>query len=277
MAYKNGKFIREDDPELNESGEYVNYLIDAYKQTGDIEYRDCLLDEFDGYLKKYVSILCKGGGSVDTNNKDTKNFLRLLMKKEDRSTENSYSVSSGIYIHMARRVMKVLTAEDIYHELVAIFLELIENYKPITYKRKEQTYRISFAHYIQVNMRYRICRMVVKNSKDIISGRNCLEYNDDLCEVDYKYGNNSIYDDVDINLKDWVWGREASFPFGLLSEMERYLLWLRYEGDPEGKRLSTKEVSDVTGLHERTIIYKLKAIKKKIQESLGGSNELPKM
>ena len=50
--------------------------------------------------------------------------------------------------------------------------------------------------------------------------------------------------------------------------MERYLLWLRYEGDPEGKKISTRKMAEITGYHERSIIYKLKKIKVKLKEDI---------
>jgi hypothetical protein len=264
------KYIREDDPELEQSVEYINYLVDAYKQTDEPEYRDALLDEFDGYFKKYVGILYSGNKVVDISNKDTKNFLRLFMSPEDRATEESYRASAGKYILMVRRVMKTFSPDDIYHELIVLFLEFLEKYKPITYIRKSIKHRISFAHYIQVNIRYHLCKLIVKNSNDCITGRNCLEFNDCL-EVEYSNNNFQLSDvDTQITLKDWVWGNDAGFPFTLLTDFERYLLWLRHESDPWGVKITTREMASRTGFHERTIIYKLKKIKQRIEESIDG-------
>jgi hypothetical protein len=192
------------------------------------------------------------------------------MKKEDRETEMAYATNAWSCIHMIRRAMRSFTPEDIYQELIAIFLELIEKYKPIVYTRNEKKYRISFAHYAQVSVRYALCRIIVKNSKDIITGRECLEFRDDIHNSLARTPIDILDNCIGVNLKDWVWGRISTFPFESLSEMERYLLWLRHESDPDGKRLSTREMADVTGYHERTIIYKLKSIKKKLKESMNG-------
>jgi hypothetical protein len=267
LEKEGAKFIREDDPELGDSSEFLNYLIDAYKQTGDMVYRDSLLDEFEGYFKKYVSMLFRAGGTVDILNKDTKNFLRLFMKDSDRANETSYFASAGAYVHMIRRALMHFTKEDLYHEIIIHFLELLENYAPITYKRKEEHHRISFPHYIQVNIRYRLCRWIVKSSRDAVMGRRCLEYNDVLFDDKYACQDSGIGISPNIDLSGWVWGKEATAPFNELTEMERYLLWLRYEGDPSGKKLSKREISNITGYHAQTINDRLEKIKSKIKNS----------
>ena len=268
------KYIRKDDPELESATEYINYLIDSYTQTSDVLYRDELLECFDFYFKKYISIMHMKGHGVDFNNSDTKNFLRLFMKKEDRTNQQVYLSNAGSYLHMIRRVLIGFTAEDLYHELIVSFLELLEKYEPISYKRGEKKHRISFAHFVQVNMRYKLCKWIVKKSKDVLTGRDWLEYKDYLHE---NYGdgvldgNAQVEVEIGIDLKDWVWGKSATAPFSLLTEMERYLLWLRYECDPDGKKLSTREIALTTGYHQRSIIYKLKKIKIKLK---GDTNEV---
>ena len=260
------KYIRKDDPELDESVDYINYLVDAYKQTGEDTYREALIDSFDIYFRKYVAIMHGKGNGVDVNNSDTKSFLRLFMKKEDRITATLYLKNVGSYIHMLRRSLVSFTQDDLYHELIVSFLELLEKYSTVTYKRDEKVHRISFAHYVQVNIRYKLCKWIVKKSQDVITGRNWLEFDEDL--VDYSGFQDWHYPEevVGIDLKDWVWGDSSSRPFSLLTEMERYLLWLRFEGDTDGKKLSTREMALLTGYHERTIIYKLNKIKLKIKK-----------
>ena len=270
---KKVKYIREDDPELSSASEYTNYLIDAYKQTGDIAYRDEILSSFDVYFKKYVAILHHKSGGVNTRNKDTKNFLRLFMKAEDRAYEAAYFASAGSYVHMIRRTLSKFTVGDIYHEIIVHFLELLECYKPITYKRNEQQHRISFPHYIQVNIRYRLCRWIIKKSKDIVTGRECLEYCDTLLKRDHKEVD-LLDTSPSIDLYGWVWGDDAGIPFVGLTEMERYLIWLRYEGDPSGKKLSKRELSDITGYHWQTITYRLDKIKSKITRAREKENVL---
>ena len=264
---KTEKYIRKDDPELEASVEYINYLVDAYKQTSDITYRDALLDSFHAYFRKYVSIMTGRGHGVNVNNSDTKNFLRLFMKKEDRFSNKTYLSAAGSYIHMIRRAVLGFTPEDIYHDLIVSFLELIEKYQTIIYKRGDEKHRISFAHYIQVNIRYKLCKWIVKKSQDVITGRDCLEFKDDMHIFEENYDNDLPGVGIGIDLKDWVWGETSTAPFSELTEMERYLLWLRYECDPGGKKISTREMALTTGYHERSIIYKLKKIKKKLGRS----------
>jgi len=261
------KYIRKDDPGLNASVEYINYLVDAFKQTGDIVYRDALLDSFHAYFRKYVSIMTGRGNGVDVNNSDTKSFLRLFMKKEDRMNNKVYLGKVGSYIHMIRRALLRFEPEDIHHDLIVSFLELLEKYETVTYNRNEENHRISFAHYVQVNIRYKLCKWVIKKSQDVVTGQVCLEFKDEICADEPNYDNDPLGVGIGIDLKDWVWGDTATAPFSELSEMERYLLWLRYECDPNGKKISTREMALTTGYHERSIIYKLKKIKAKLGRS----------
>jgi len=232
-----------------------------------MEYRDALLDAFDGYFKKYVSLMHSKSSGVNVENNDTKNFLRLFMKKEDRLTQKDYLKNVGSYIHMIRRVLSSFTADDLYHELIVSFLGLIEKYHPVTYKRNEKEHRISFSHYVQVNIRYNLVRWIFTKSRDVLTGRDWLEYREELHESEFNYDNDPPAVDIGINLQDWVWGDTAEVPFSTLTEMERYLLWLRYEGDPYGKKISTREMGEITGYHQRTIIYKLERIKDKLSLS----------
>ena len=211
---KTEKYIRKDDPELEEASEYINYLIDAYKQTSDIKYRDAILDAFEGYFRKYVSLMHIKEKGVDINNNDTKNFLRMFMKKEERANQALYAENAGSYVHMIRRILSSFTAEDIYHELIVIFLDLLEKYKPITYKRKNKKHRISFSHYIQVHMRYALTRWIYALNQDAIGGSNWVEYKDYMHEEE---SSRPFEFDGAITLRDWVWGDSACAPFSRLS------------------------------------------------------------
>ena len=259
------KYIRKDDPELDESVDYINYLVDAYKQTGEDVYREALIASFDDYFRKYVAIMHGRGTGVNVNNSDTKSFLRLFMKKSDRATQALYHKTVGSYIHMLRRSLVSFSKDDLYNELIVYFLELLEKYDTVTYKRGDKTHRISFAHYAQVNIRYKLCRWIVKTSQDVITGRNWVEFDEDM--VDNSGFQSWSYPEqpVGIDLKNWVWGTTSTKPFSDLTEMERYLLWLRFEGDPNDRKLSTREMALLTGYHERTIIYKLNKIKVKLK------------
>lgn len=261
------KYIREDDPDLKNSEELIDYLIDAYNQTGDMTYRDCLLECFDGYFLKYVSILCHSNKSVNILNKDTKNFLRLFMSKEERTNSYTYEDSVGSIIHKIRRAIRLFTPGDIYNELIIHFLELLERYKPISYKRGNKTSRISFAHYIQVNMRFRLCNWIIKKGKDIITGRDWVQYHDFLHESEYNYDNDPPGVGVGINLEGWVWGEEAGEVFSELTEAERYLLWMKYEGNPIGKT-TMRDLAVMMGLHYQTIVLRMNNIRKKLRVAM---------
>lgn len=261
------KYKREDDTELNNSQELIDYLVDAYKQTGDLEYRDCLLECFEGYFVKYVSILSHHNHGVNINNKDTRNFLRLFMCKEERVNQATYEKFAGTIIHKIRRAARLFTPGDIYNEIVIHFLELLENYKPISFKRSDKVQRISFAHYLQVNMRFRLCNWIVKKGKDILTGRDCVEYHEYLHEHVYNYDNDGPGIGVGINLEGWVWGEKAGGVFSGLTSAERYLLWMKYEGDPKGE-INMRALSLMLGVHYQTVVYRLDKIRKKLRVAM---------
>ena len=263
------KYKREDDPELNNSQELIDYLVDAYKQTGSLKYRDCLLECFEGYFVKYVSILSHHNHGVNVNNKDTKNFLRLFMSKEERSSQHTYEKNAGAIVHKIRRACRCFTPGDIYNEIVVHFLELLENYKPISFKRSEKVHRISFAHYLQVNMRYRLCNSVIKKCKEPLTGRETVEYHeylhDDIDNCDYEDPDDAI----NIDLDGWVWGDTSGGIFSGLTKAERYLLWMKYEGDPEGE-VNMRALSSMMGVHYQTIVYRLDKIRNKLRVAMKG-------
>lgn len=261
------KYIREDDPDLNNSQELIDYLADAYKQTGDMSYRDCLLECFEGYFLKYVSILSHHNNGVNINNKDTKNFLRLFMSKEERANQYTYEKYAGNIIHKIRRAVRLFTPGDIYNELIVHFLELLERYKPQIVLLKGRRQRISFAHYIQVNIRYKMCNWIVKKGRDILTGRDWVQYHDCLHESEYNYDNDPPGVGIKINLEGWVWGEEAGELFSGLTEAERYLLWMKYEGDPLGE-LTMRDLALMMGLHYQTIVYRMEKIRKKLKVAI---------
>ena len=261
------KYIREDDPDLKNSQELIDYLADAYKQTGELSYRDCLLECFEGYFVKYVTLLAHRNKGVNINNKDTKNFIRLFMSADERATRYTYEEFAGTIIHKIRRAVRLFTPGDVYNEIIIHFLELLEKYKPISFKRGEKTQRISFAHYVQVNLRYRLCNWIIKKGKDIITGRDWVQYHDCLHESEYNYDNDPAGVGVGINLEGWVWGAEAGEIFSGLTEAERYLLWMKYEGNPSGKT-SMRALAIAMGLHYQTIVYRMDRIRRKLRVAM---------
>jgi hypothetical protein len=261
------KYIREDDPDLKNSQELIDYLAEAYRDTGDMSYRDCLLECFEGYLLKYVSLLAHHNNGVDINNKDTKNFLRLFMTKEERLNQHTYEKYAGTIVHKVRRALRLFTPGDVYNELVVYFLELLEKWKPKKILLKGRRQQISFAHYIQVNIRYRLWHWVARKGRDVLTGRECVEYHEWLHEKEPNYDNDPPGVGVGINLEGWVWGQEAGEIFSGLTEAERYLLWLKYEGNPGG-RLTMKDLASMMGLHYQTIVYRMEKIKKKLKTAM---------
>lgn len=244
----------------NDEG-YTNDLVDLYKQTNSIELRDELLDNFSPYFKKYVNIMC-GRHAVDVENSDTLKFLRLFMSAEDR-TDNSRCVRACYkWINIFRKAFVDYTSKDLYYELVVFFLEALEKYKPMIADHKRSRERISFTHYIQVNMRFRLKALVVAKSRDALSTEENLPYNEAIFKTARLSPVGTV---IDIQ---WVHGYAVGDKFKLLSPSERYLLWLKYESSANGNMLSARDISGITGLHYKTVEGRINKIRGKLKETI---------
>jgi hypothetical protein len=243
--------------------QYINDLVDKYKETGSNECRSELMDSFTPYFKKYIGLF-KGSSFVDTKNQDTYRFLRLFMTQKDREISETSTTACSKYIHFLRGIFEDFTVSDMFDELLLYFLEALEKYKPIIANNTPRKGRISFTHYIQVTLRWKMKALVNAKSKDALSS-DIVPYSE---LIFHAAENNSTlevkeYPPVDLQ---WVHGFTSSDIFNKLNSLERYILWLRYESDPDGKTLSSQDIANTTGLHKKTIDLKLKVIRKKLKE-----------
>ena len=58
-----------------------------------------------------------------------------------------------------------------------------------------------------------------------------------------------------------------SLVFSGLTEAERYMLWMKYEGNPIGKT-SMRDLAAAMGLHYQTIVYRMDRIRKKLRVAM---------
>ncbi len=238
---------------------YINNLVDEFKKSRSEELKLTLLKEFEPYCNKYAYLLCSFK-PMDLSNKDTIKFLRLFMSEEDRASDESLITAAKRTIIHLRHLFKDFTSEDLHNEMIAFFLEQLDRYKPMIANHKHDKPRISFTHFVQVNLRYRLKEMIVKRQRDAMQ---CLyvEYNDDLSPIEK--------DEVGINWNTidlrWVHGMTTGDLFKQLNEMERYLLYLKYE-DEERKPLSDYEIAKLTGMDRMYIRRKMLKIKDKLKE-----------
>ena len=242
--------------------QYINYLVDTYKKTA--KQSDCqkLIDAFEPFLNKYSTMLC-GYGSIDTSNADTRKFLRLFMAPKDRETERSLSKACAKYIHYLRKIFSDFTMNDIYDEVLVYFLQALKKYKPIIANNNIKKGRISFAHYIQVSMRFKVKDLVRVKSRDAMTS-DIVQYDELVYHPSENQNNGSgSWSSIDLN---WIHGFTTGDMFKRLTELERYLVWIKYESHPDCKVLSNRQISETTGLHKKTVDYKLKNVKSVLTE-----------
>lgn len=239
---------------------YINDLVDRYKATNDEALRIQLLKDFDPYFRKYGSLLCTKT-SVDFSNKDTIKFLRMFMSPEERLTDNSIYKACRRVIPFLRGLFRDCTPQDVYDDMVCSFLEQLNRYKPMIANHKHDKPRISFTHFIQVNVRYNMVRLVVKRSKDALFCSMNLEYRDTLSPI--------VASDAWVNWNcidlQWVNGATASDVFLELEYIDRYLLYLKYEYEDK-KPLSDYDLAKITGLDRMYIRRKMLKIRDRLKE-----------
>lgn len=241
---------------------YINSLVDAYKTSTSEELKLKVIQEFDPYFKKYAYLLCSFR-PVDLTNKDTMKFFRLFMTDEDRATEPAtYRAAKNIALYL-RNLFRDYSFQDVYDQVVLFFLEQLNRYTPMIANHKSSKERISFTHFAQVNIRYRMAGLAKKRSRDAMYCRYNVEYIDEVngTGIDSDVGEN--YCGID---QDWVRGFTSGEIFSQLDESERYFLYLKYESHK--KYLSDYGVARMTGMDRMYIRRKMQKIKEKLEKIL---------
>ena len=238
---------------------YTNELVDSYKSTLDEATRLAIISNFDPYFRKYANLFASHM-SVDLTNKDTIKFLRLFMSIEDRATTTSLLRAARKTISYIRNIFKDYKAEEIYNETLCIFLEHLERYKPMIALNTPHKSRISFTHFIQVNVRFGLAGLVIKRQKDALHRPANLEYIDAMSPIRQPEAR-SNWNGIDLQ---WVRGDTASDLFLSLDELERYLIFLRYEEDEKPK--SEWELARITGLDRMYVRRRFVKIRNKLAE-----------
>ena len=239
----------------------IDLLITSHLDNPSDNTKLAILASFDRYFRKYASILSTPH-AVDFNNKDTTKFLRLFMSKEERTNQLTYTSAARRVIAFLRRVFHDFTTEDVYDEIVCIFLQHLNRYKPMIASNIPSKQKISFTHFVQVNIRYALRQLASTKARDAL---HCL-YNtpfDEALAVETKALEPHF---IGLDLK-WVYGFTAGEPFNTLDEFERYLLFLRYE-DEDGKPLSDRDIAKMVGADRGYIRRRLEKIKIKLKDYL---------
>ena len=245
---------------------YINNLVDRYKKTKLDKLRNEVINNFKPYFKKYARIFCSRG-VIDFTNKDTITFFRLFMSKEERLSTERCVRAAEKYLVVLRRIFRDFTKQDMCDEILIYFLEALEKYKPMIADHKRSRERISFTHYILVNLRYKVYKLCSIKSRDALSSGDNIPYIPHLqSELSDRRSRKIRVEPQDINL-DWVYKKDvAGDIFDYLTEIERYLLWLKYESHPRGKKLTNKQIAKRIGLHYKTVEGRIDKIREKLKE-----------
>ena len=244
---------------------YINSLIDLYKTSSSEELKLKILQEFDPYFKKYAYLLCSFR-PVDFNNKDTMKFCRLFMSEEDRSSDGAaWHAAKGI-INYLRNLFRDCSFQDIYDQMVLFFLEQLYRYQPMIAKNKLSKERISFTHFAQVNIRYRLKKLATLRSRDAMYCRYNVEYSDEINGTGIENVVGENFSGID---QDWVRGFTTGEVFSQLEESDRYFLYLKYESNK--KYLSDYGVARLTGMDRMYIRRKMQKIKEKLEKIVATS------
>lgn len=127
---------------------YIDELIAQYK-TGTVTERNealgKLINQFTDYFYKYVNIL--HGGEINMRNRDTYRFLSLFLAGQQKDAQSIARVR-----YYVTRLMQRFDREDIFNELVLIFIHLLDRYKRV---ENEQGV-VNFVHYFTTVFRFRV-------------------------------------------------------------------------------------------------------------------------
>jgi hypothetical protein len=183
------------------------------------------------------------------------------MSPEERATDASVIIAARRVVSLIRSLFKDSTTTDIYDEALCLFLEHLERYRPMIANHTKDKHRISFTHFVQVNIRWGLLKIIKPREKDAMY-RSCnLEFNGDFLSVDpAEMGVN--WSPIDLR---WVHGDTTGELFKQLSELDRYLIYLKYD-EEEKRPLSDYELARITGLDRMYVRRKMLKIRDKLKE-----------
>jgi RNA polymerase sigma factor (sigma-70 family) len=254
--YESGKFNFEE----------VNELVRTYHEAPDKAtqalYRDKILRCFHRYFMKYVGML---KGYVDTMySSDTRQFLALFLSNQEK---NPYRLKKIMY--QLPQIMESYSDDDIYSELVIIFLELLDKHE-----FRDNT---SFVHYVTKYMRWKIQKFISKVFRDplnqsirsmddympfrsfpLVSTKKPVPIEDEIQVADFLedqgrfnqgYGAEVAPSCLPMQQLDLSWiSKPKSELFRCLTPYQRYLLVMKF-----GQGLSNQTIAEKLNRHRTTV------------------------
>ena len=233
----------------------VDELVRKYQAAESQEEKDhlryLLLQAFHKYFMKYVSILKGTIGTI--NAPDTIAFLSLFRSKSQKQSKSLYSVYRYVI-----RVCENLQEEEVYNQMVTIFLTLLDQFKFQP--------EVSFSHYITKYMRWSTKAWIMRMSSDPLTHSVHTDFLVDGQEGDKEHQSNRSemqLKELDLELPEmnlaWVMDAGSSL-FSILTKYERFLLYLSFKEGLGVRKISERlgRVKGTVNAHMRKIIIKLR-------------------
>lgn len=256
-------------------------IIILKAKRGDTVAQARLLEVFDNFLKKYVSLLMHK--RCDLRDYDIRTFIALFARKgyagairrnqiDDKVYKEVNEVLSGIH----GMVQRYCDIEDVQQTVYATFFQCIDRY--------ERRGAIPFSGFLYNFFFYRL----KKNTEEyLISqlGRKTFGlYTDDAVtssspineNVDMGHINNSVQKNIIVSEAEafspaaseidefWISGEKAEFPFNKLTVNQRQLLKWRYIDG-----LKAPKIAEKTSEHPNTCRSQLHKIREEMEDILG--------
>jgi DNA-directed RNA polymerase specialized sigma24 family protein len=119
-----------------------------------------LLGFFYNYIMKYAHLLISGNLPDGRLTSDTRKFLSLFMKPGDYSPSELYNQYRKVAERLPNAFMQSMVADDVYNELVLIFLKLASDFNPDIG---------GFTGYIYTHWKYRVKSRMFQVQKDAMN------------------------------------------------------------------------------------------------------------
>jgi len=257
----------------NRDIDLIDVLVARYKNS-EVQDRNLalkeLLEKFDDYFKKYVSIL--HGGEINFRNGDTFKFLALFLAGRPKTTQ-----SLGLIRKNMAKLMRHYDREDVYHELLLIFIGLLDKYEV----RANEQGRVNFVYYITKYFRFRTKDWFNKLTSDALMNDPIYidEEREDADGNTTSFSLEAILDDgsevsieetLDLKRMDMAWVMNSKDPlFRELTNYERFILYNHFV-----LKKSVQAIAETFGRDKDTVWRHYHAILAKLRSRVGADGEI---
>jgi hypothetical protein len=244
--------------------ELVEHLVKEYQNGNRDDAGEKLIALFEPLFSKYVKIVKRG--SIDFNDYESRYFISLFIADPKiRTSLNGYYQSKKAReiayktLYFINSACSQTFEEDLYQELILIFLKFISTYK---------SERNCFCAYINSSFGYGVANFVKKVLNNPLSTSVLTTFDEDSAELHSAV----VIDDVCLedqlpsNEKDdldnsWIYGLTCSEAFSELTPFERLILKMSYID-----KVSDGEIARKSGYHRNSIWLRRRSIVNKVRQ-----------